>query len=212
MNGKVNGGAYNSMNLSLYAYGANNPVRYVDLDGEAVETVWDAFNVGLGAVSFADNVNEGNYGWAVVDAIGVVLDSAAVVVPFVPGGAGTAIGASRVADKVIDATKTYQTYTKTHPVTGKVYSGRTSGKLDPKMNVLNRDRNHHMNKEGYGPAVLDKSSTNTNAIRGREQQLIGRHGGAKSMGGTSGNAINGISPKNKKIDIYEKTNIEEFGG
>jgi hypothetical protein len=35
MNGKVNGGAYNSMNLSLYAYGANNPVKYVDLDGEA---------------------------------------------------------------------------------------------------------------------------------------------------------------------------------
>jgi hypothetical protein len=70
----------------------------VDLDGEAVETVWDAFNVGLGAVSFADNVNEGNYGWAAVDAIGVVLDSAAVVVPFVPGGAGTAIKVSRVAD------------------------------------------------------------------------------------------------------------------
>jgi hypothetical protein len=36
MNGKVNGGAYNSMNLSLYAYGANNPVKYVDLDGNEV--------------------------------------------------------------------------------------------------------------------------------------------------------------------------------
>jgi hypothetical protein len=35
MNGKVNGGAYNSMNLSLYAYGANNPVKYVDLDGKS---------------------------------------------------------------------------------------------------------------------------------------------------------------------------------
>jgi RHS repeat-associated protein len=34
MNGKVNGGAYNSMNLSLYAYGANNPVKYTDPTGE----------------------------------------------------------------------------------------------------------------------------------------------------------------------------------
>jgi RHS repeat-associated protein len=38
MNGKVNGGVYNSMNLSLYAYGANNPVKYVDLDGNEVST------------------------------------------------------------------------------------------------------------------------------------------------------------------------------
>lgn len=29
-----------------------------------------------------------------------------------------------------------------------------------------------MNSRGYGPAVLDKSSTNYNAIRGREQMLI----------------------------------------
>ena len=40
-----------------------------------------------------------------------------------------------------------------------------------------------MNKKGFGPAVLDKSSKNKNAIRGREQQLIDMHGGAKSMGG-----------------------------
>jgi RHS repeat-associated protein len=99
-------------------------------------------------------------------------------------------------------TTTYQTYTKTHPTTGEVYTGRTSGKNTPEQNVKNRDSNHHMNKEGFGPAKLDKSSTNKDAIRGREQQLINQNGGAKSQGGSSGNKINGISPNNSKIDTY----------
>lgn len=55
-----------------------------------------------------------------------------------------------------------------------------------------------MNEKGFGPAQLDKSSTDYNAIRGREQMLIEANGGAKSVGGTSGNAINGIGPNNKK--------------
>ena len=46
---------------------------------------------------------------------------------------------------------------------------------------------------GFGPAEVDKASTNKDAIRGREQQLIEKNGGAKSQGGTSGNAINGVS-------------------
>lgn len=52
---------------------------------------------------------------------------------------------------------------------------------------------------------------NKNAIRGREQYLIDRYGGAQSQGGTSGNAINGISPNNKKIDIYLEATRKEFG-
>ena len=108
--------------------------------------------------------------------------------------------------------KTYQTYTKTNPQTGKVYSGRTSGYGNPAENVRRRDANHHMNRKGFGPAVLDKSSTNYNSIRGREQLLIEKNGGAKSTGGTSGNAINGIGKNNKKKSIYINSAIEEFGG
>ena len=59
-----------------------------------------------------------------------------------------------------------------------------------------------MTKKGFGPAALDKSSPNAAAIRGREQQLINANGGAKSAGGTSGNKINGISPKNPKGPSY----------
>ena len=120
--------------------------------------------------------------------------------------------ALKSADDVADATKTHQTYTKTNPETGEVYSGRTSGTGTPAENMRGRDRNHHMNDKGFGPAQLDKSSTNADAIRGREQQLIDANGGAKSQGGTSGNSINGVSPTNPNRQKYEDAASQEFGG
>lgn len=97
------------------------------------------------------------------------------------------------------------------PKTGEVHSGRTSRTGTPEQNVANRDKNHHKNDEGFGPAVWDKSSTNKDAIRGREQQNIDANGKAKSQNGTSGNAINGISDKNEKRDFYLEEAEKEFG-
>jgi RHS repeat-associated protein len=108
--------------------------------------------------------------------------------------------------------KTYQTYTKPNSQLGKTYSGRTSGTGTAEENVALRDRDHHMNEQGYEPAQLDKSSTNANAIRGREQQLIEENGGAESGGGTSGNSINGISQTNPNRGAYMDAAEEEFGG
>ncbi|MCS3798853.1 DUF6443 domain-containing protein [Niastella sp. OAS944] len=96
---------------------------------------------------------------------------------------------------------TYQTYTKPSKDGGNPYSGRTSGKGTPEQNIRKRDANHHMN-ETHGPAVLDKSSKNKDAIRGREHKLIKANGGAKRSGGNSGNEINGISDKNKNKKKY----------
>jgi hypothetical protein len=106
--------------------------------------------------------------------------------------------------------KTHQTYTKTNPETGEVYSGKTSGTGTSEENVAKRDANHHMSDKGFGPAELDKSSTNANAIRGREQQNIEKNGGAKSQGGTSGNAINSVSRTNPKAEQYRRAAEKEF--
>ena len=114
-------------------------------------------------------------------------------------------------DYVSGAGKTFQTYTKGNPTTGEVYSGRASGTGTPEQNLARRDAGHHMTDQGFGPAQLDKSSGNKAAIRGREQQLIEANGGAKSGGGTSGNAINGISPSNPKGAGYIKAANKEFG-
>jgi hypothetical protein len=105
---------------------------------------------------------------------------------------------------------TYETYTKTNK-NGVVYSGRTKGNGSPTQNVNKRDRNHHMTKKGYGPAVLDKSSPNSSSIRGREQMLVDANGGAQSFGGSSGNAINGISPTNPNRMTYLNAAMKEFG-
>jgi hypothetical protein len=107
---------------------------------------------------------------------------------------------------------THETYIKPpkDPSKHKPYSGRTSGNGTPEENVARRDANHHMN-DTHGPAQLDKSSSNRAPIRGREQQNIEKHGGAQSQGGTSGNRINGISPKNPKGDSYRKAANDEFG-
>ncbi len=113
--------------------------------------------------------------------------------------AGTKAAASAGPGKPL---KTYQTYTKPDLNGGPPYVGRTSGTRSPLANVRARDRNHHMNQKGYGPAELDKSSANPNAIRGQEQRLIDLYGGAKSEGGTSGNAINSVRPYNANRQFY----------
>ncbi|MGF6767616.1 RHS repeat-associated protein [Paraburkholderia sp. GAS199] len=110
----------------------------------------------------------------------------------------------------LQGTKTYQTYTKVNLETGVIYSGRTSGYGTPEQNVARRDLGHHLD-ECWGPAQLDRSSNNSDAIRGREQQNIDEFGGARSMGGRSGNAINGISPTNPKMGQYMGAAANEFG-
>jgi hypothetical protein len=115
-----------------------------------------------------------------------------------------------VADAAKSA-KTYQTYTKPSQKGGPDYVGRTSGKGTPQQNVANRDKGHQKTREGYGPARLDKSSTNPQAVRGREQQMIEKNGGAQSQGGTSANKINGIADKNPAGPACRAASNKEFG-
>jgi hypothetical protein len=110
--------------------------------------------------------------------------------------------------------KTYTTYTRTQSGTGTVYPGRTSGKGTPEQQVANRtSKADHKEKtaQGYGPGVVDKNSTNSDAIRGREQQVLEANGGAQSQGGTSGSKINAVSPTNPKADQYKQACLKEFG-
>jgi hypothetical protein len=121
-------------------------------------------------------------------------------------------------DKSSDASeassgKTFTTYTRTNS-DDTVYSGRTSGKGTADQQVATRtSQADHQAKtaEGYGPAKVDKNSSNPDAIRGREQQLIEQNGGARSKGGTSGNAINGVSPSNVNAARYSNACASEFG-
>ncbi len=82
-----------SLHEYLYAYA--NPTFYVDPDGNAVESIWDAISLGVGLTSLGYNLYQGNLRDAGVDTLGVLADTAALTLPFVPGGAGAAIKTSR---------------------------------------------------------------------------------------------------------------------
>ena len=128
--------------LNLYAYLGDNPLSGVDATGHGW---WKNFRQRVG------NFFTG-HGWNTNAELHKIT---------------TTVTTTTMGGVVVNG-KTYQTYQKTNPDTGKVYSGRTSGTNSPEENVRMRDLNHHMNEEGYGPAKLDKSSTNSDAIRGRE--------------------------------------------
>ncbi len=101
--------------LTPYGYCAGNPISIIDNNGSWIETAWDAANVALDVHSFVSNVSNGKVGAAIFDAVGFILDAAAVIVPFVPGGVGSATKAARavnattdvlqLADKALDLAK-----------------------------------------------------------------------------------------------------------
>jgi RHS repeat-associated protein len=85
----------NPHSFNRYAYGNNNPYKYLDPDGRAVETVWDAASLAMGVHSASQSYAQGKWGALFVDAVGIVADAVATVVPVVPGGAGVTIAAVR---------------------------------------------------------------------------------------------------------------------
>jgi large repetitive protein len=101
--------------------------------------------------------------------------------------------------------RTYQTYTKENPETGQVYSGKTSGYGMPAENVAQRNYGHAYNRLGYGPARLDQSSMNADAIRGREQMLIDYY---VSLGKAGNRDLN---PVVSNREYYIQQAINEFG-
>ena len=93
-----------------YSYVRNNPMRYTDPDGRAIETGWDALNVAIGFGSFVSNVVSGNWGAAALDVAGTIYDVGATAIPGLPGGASFAIRSARAAAKADDVAKAIVKY------------------------------------------------------------------------------------------------------
>jgi RHS repeat-associated protein len=227
----------NVFSFNRYAYGNNNPLRYIDPTGlspDFIDHIKSFFGRAVGHLNnFASGVlheasmgtintshkRDLTYGAGGVVGIGLSfaygggeVKAAKAGIEAIETAANTIRGTSEAGVKAAAKdTKVYATYTKVNPETGQVYTGRTSGYGNPKSIVKARDASHHMNAKGFDPARPDVSSTNRSAIRGREQMMIEHNGGARSTGGTSGNAINGISKYNPRKQGYMNSARDEFG-
>ena len=86
-----------------YSYCRNNPAGFGDPSGNVFETLWDAASIGAGVTELIDSIKYGSGQDIALCAGAIVVDSLAAAVPFVPGGAGIALKASRAAGKKLAA-------------------------------------------------------------------------------------------------------------
>jgi len=177
--------------LNLYGYASGDPINFSDPFG------LNPLAIPIGVV-----------GAAVAAAATTLLAAKAQELTAAAGA---------LADAVTDKLNDFKlvTYTRTNAATGEVYSGRTSGFGNPQTLVNSRAAGHPPTLSGFGPAVVDRTAPGTAqgyaAIRGREQQLIDAHGGARSEGGTSANAIRGVSRINPAAGYYNAAALTMFG-
>lgn len=131
-----------------------------DTDGHCPDCIWDAINVGIGVASLVDNIRQGNYGSAVIDGIGVVVDVVATAVPLVPGGAGSIIKVARGADKVADVARVAG---KADDVADVAKGATNIGEAVGDLRKAGKKDAHHIIQDA---AVRDKPGYNTNAAPG----------------------------------------------
>ena len=163
--------------FNRYWYANNNPYKFKDPDGRAVETPWDIFNLGVGGASLAANVATGNFVGAAVDVIGLAYDGAATAVPVLPGGASTAINVvrfSRMSSSVVSAASKM----------GRMFVGNQKV-ASLQRNITNNIRDH-LSPTDIAGAVKDILGNPVTGAGGKTYDHLGEVSGA--LGGLKNSA------------------------
>jgi hypothetical protein len=116
------GGVFNLVNLHLYHYAGNNPVKYTDPDGREPKwaTLGNAINLDFGK-DYMDlasaNFREGEYGWAAVMVVDGICEAAydlfaaylgsSVIGAFLSGSGATSVATSATGPVIVSATNKF---------------------------------------------------------------------------------------------------------
>ena len=186
--------------VNMYGFADGDPVTYSDPYGLASDTVPENRSSGAAIAVGAGTATATGETAVAAELVGAV------------GLGAAAAGALYLAYR--ETQRVWVTYTLTNPSTGQVYAGRTSGFGTPQSVMMVRFATHHMRRLGFTVPNLDRSMVGMEGedpIRGREQQLIDHFGGARSDGGTAGNAIRGVNKNNPFGRIYHLEANWAFG-
>ena len=75
-----------------------------------METAWDIANIALGISQTVSDIRDGDYRAALISGGATGVDILAATVPFVPGGASTAVKASRCASDISESSSAIRRY------------------------------------------------------------------------------------------------------
>ena len=196
--------------VSPYTYCGGNPLGATDRNGEWFETLWDIANVASDVTSLVDNIASGNILGAVVDGVATTVDVAAAIIPFVPGGAGTALKAARTVDKVGDVAESVTTAKKVTPKkqTGSYTISFKSGfKYHGKGPESRMEQSAKQKSKEYSDKVVKKEWTPASSEKEAFMQEAKRIRKDKGVGPNHGNYNKINSPGEKMLQEVEKQQI-----
>jgi hypothetical protein len=186
-----------SQSWNRFSYVNNNPIAYKDPTGHILETAWDIASLAMSVGGLVEAVEEGDTTDIVIAAASVAVDTAAVLLPCVPGGAGAAIKATKAVGKKVAKEITEQTIKKGLKEGSEKFVKEGSEKLA-------KSASKKGGKKGTESGLAAKKTRNPYGSKGKPDH----QNTVKELSDKAASEYSDIS----KYKIHENKSIKKFSG